>query len=521
MKVEIRNYERMLVAFFGVTTIIGYIVQGLNWSPTYTAGFNSHRGPAYPDLKFDEFTNLMLPRIGVVILLMVVYFWINMYSIPQIKRANYKSWRIYLWVLIQFVSLSYLLAIGVNIATYYARPAWNNYGEFSLFAIFGYNETPLTNLWKSFDRALIVVLVYCIYAFIKEFILYRMINAGPRSNYRTLIVNQIGISLCIFILLPYLTSAFHLIEDFSFYRAYIIFVPSVIFVYFSNTYWLFARLEHRKEKAITIVWRIIASTFICSLPIISILVPSRGAVRPNVLLLNWILQLVVVTPITWVLFQQRKDKIRELRGAEIALSKSTADLQFLRSQINPHFLFNILNTIYGMALVDGSKRTANAVQMLGDMMRFMLDDNHQDFIPLENEIKYLENYIALQKLRIQEHDGIEIKETIHVDNCNYEIMPMLLIPFVENAFKHGIDSNEKSWITIDLSCDQKGIRFNVRNSLHVKDLNDPEKEHSGIGLQNVKERLHLFYKGRHQLVCETTEKEFIVDLLIEAQNQKV
>lgn len=128
--------------------------------------------------------------------------------------------------------------------------------------------------------------------------------------------------------------------------------------------------------------------------------------------INWLIQLLIVTPITWVLYLQRKDKIRELRGAEIALSKSTANLQFLRSQINPHFLFNALNTLYGTALVDGSKRTANGIQMLGDMMRFMLDDNHLDFIPLSNEISYLQNYIALQKLRIQDSDEIDISEKI-------------------------------------------------------------------------------------------------------------
>lgn len=509
----------MLITFLGVTTIIGYFSQGLNWTPIYTGGFDQYRA-TYPDFKFDEIANIMIPRIGVVILLLAVYFWINMLSIPQIKRANYKSWHVYLWVLFQFAFLSYILAIGVNIATYYAHPAYNNYGEFSLFAIFGYNETPLTNLWKSFDRALIIVFIYSCYAFFREFMLYRIINSGSGSNYRVLIANQIGISLCIFLLLPYLASTFHIIEDFSIYRAYVIFIPSVIFVYFSNTYWLFARFIHRKDNLFAMMWRLVVSTFLYSLPIILLILPTRGAVHPNILVLNWIIQLAIVTPITWLLFQQRKDKIRELRGAEIALSKSTADLQFLRSQINPHFLFNILNTIYGMALVDGSKRTANAVQMLGDMMRFMLDDNHQDFISLDNEINYLKNYIALQKLRIQDSEGIEITEEFSIENCNYEIIPMLLIPFVENAFKHGIDINKKSWISILLRCDQGGICFKVRNSLHPIDPNDPERKHSGIGLNNVKERLKLFYKGRHQLNYETTDTEFIIDLVIKPETAK-
>ncbi len=114
--------------------------------------------------------------------------------------------------------------------------------------------------------------------------------------------------------------------------------------------------------------------------------------------------------------------------------------------------------------------------MLGDMMRFMLDDNHLDFIPLSNEISYLKNYIALQKLRIQDSDQINISEHITVDDCGYQISPMLLIPLVENAFKHGIDLNERSWISIELTCDKTGIYLKrVRNSLHGAETNDPEK----------------------------------------------
>ncbi|NRF37730.1 sensor histidine kinase [Pedobacter foliorum] len=518
MKVEIRKYEQLLIAFFGLMAILGYILQRLNLFPIYTAGFEQY-SITHPNLQFNYAAHLLLPRVGVVVLLLAVYFWINLFTIPQIRRANYRSFLIYPWVLFQLLLLSFLLAVGVNVASYYAHPAWNNYGEFRLLALFGYNESPLTDLWAGFDRALILLLVYGIYACIREYVIYRIKNSGQKSTYQILIANQMSACLCIFLMLPSLASTFHIINDEGIYRAYFVFIPAVIFVYFSNTYWLFPRFANTSGNAFQLIWRLVISTFFYSIPIV--LFPNRGGVTPNMLLINWIIQLVVVTPITWMLYQQRKDKIRELRGAEIALSKSTADLQFLRSQINPHFLFNILNTIYAMALMDGSKRTASAVQKLGDMMRFMLDDNHMDFIPLSNEINYLQNYIALQKLRIQNSEEIEINEKITVDNCSYEIIPMLLIPFVENAFKHGIDINQKSRINIILTCDQQGIRFNVRNSLHQIDPNDPERKHSGIGLQNVKERLKMFYQGQHQLTCETTEKEFIVDLTIKTEISKI
>jgi two-component system LytT family sensor kinase len=517
MKVKIRKYEQLLLTLLAVMAIFNYILQRFSLAPIYATGFQQYNN-VHPDFNFNYAAHLLWPRIGVVILLMAVYFWINLFTIPQIRRTTCRSVFIYPWVLFQLILLSYLLAIGVNVATYYAHPAWNNYAEFSLFTSLGYNETPLTELWAGFDRALIFLAVYGSYAAIREYVVYRIENSGQRSSYRILIVNQMGASLCISLLLPYLASSFHIINDDGIYRVYFLFVPSIIFVYFSNIYWLFPRFGNAQSFSFQFIWRLAISTFFYSLPYALFI--KHAGVTPNMLLINWITQLVVVTPVTWMLYQQRKDKIRELRGAEIALSRSTANLQFLRSQINPHFLFNALNTLYGTALMDGSKRTANGIQMLGDMMRFMLDDNHLDFIPLSNEISYLQNYIALQKLRIQDSDQIDISEKITIDDCTHQIIPMLLIPFVENAFKHGIDLNQKSWINIALTCDSKQINLKVRNSLHQGETNDPEKKQSGIGLQNVKERLMLFYPGRHQLKYGATGDEFMIELIIEPKTHQ-
>jgi two-component system LytT family sensor kinase len=517
MKVEIRKYEQLLITFLGSMAIIGYILQRLNLAPIYTLGFEQYN-ITHSNLHFNYNAHLLLTRTGVVALLMAVYFWINLFAVPQVRQVNYRSYFIYPWVLFQLLLLSYLLAIGVNVASYYAHPAWNNYGEFSLFTLFGYNENPLTDLWAGFDRSLIFFSIYSLYILIREYAIYRIENSGAKSNYRILIANQLGIFLCIFLLMPNIASAFHLINDEVVYRVYFAFIPPVIFVYFSNTYWLFPRFADAPGISFQFIWRLAISNFFFLLPYVLFL--NRLALTPKMLLMNYIIQVVIVTPVTWMLYLQRKDKIRQLRGVEIALSKSTADLQFLRSQINPHFLFNVLNTIYATALVDGSKRTANAIQRLGDMMRFMLDDNHLDTIPLANEISYLQNYIALQKLRIRDSDDIDVSEKITADYCSQEIIPMLLIPFVENAFKHGISINEKSWINILLTCDNNSIHFSVKNSIHKDDINDPERKHSGIGLKNIKERLMIFYEGRHELSYTSTEKEFIVELVIELKTNK-
>ena len=179
--------------------------------------------------------------------------------------------------------------------------------------------------------------------------------------------------------------------------------------------------------------------------------------------------------------------------------KLTAELSFLKMQINPHFLFNTLNNIYSLSLKK-SDNTPDSILKLSDMMRYMLyeKEDAEYHVPLNKEIKYLENFIALQKLRYsgEMHMSFEIKG----DTANQKICPLILVPFVENAFKHGVLNDAANPLSIQLTAaaDNKLI-FEIRNKINNnnKDLN------GGIGLVNVKKRLELLYPGRHQL--ETTE----------------
>jgi LytS/YehU family sensor histidine kinase len=165
-------------------------------------------------------------------------------------------------------------------------------------------------------------------------------------------------------------------------------------------------------------------------------------------------------------------------------------------------------------LQEGAARTADGVQKLGDMMRFMLQENNLDLILMSREIGYLNNYIALQKLRTQASPEILIEDNIQLQDCDHRIAPMLLIPFVENAFKHGISLREKSWIKIGLRCDKRTIHFRVSNSMHPRQDSDPEKASSGFGLKNVVGRLKLLYPGKHELEIRQGPDEFLVELTI-------
>jgi hypothetical protein len=230
---------------------------------------------------------------------------------------------------------------------------------------------------------------------------------------------------------------------------------------------------------------------------------------------NAAVQLFIIAPFSWVIFKRQMKGNEELYVLKKELGRSNANLNFLRSQINPHFLFNALNTIYGTAIQEKAERTSEGIEKLGDMMRFMLQENMQEKISLVREIEYLNNYIGLQRLRTDPNPIIKIEEIIEQQVHTTQIAPMLLIPFVENGFKHGISFREPSHIKVTLEVKDNTLYFDVYNSKHLRPESDPEKDKSGIGLNNVKQRLQLLYPRKHELIIRETGKEFFVHLTIQ------
>lgn len=235
-----------------------------------------------------------------------------------------------------------------------------------------------------------------------------------------------------------------------------------------------------------------------------------------ILLGNFLTQMIIITPVSWRIYIDRSSvKAEEIITLKTELGKADANLNFLKSQINPHFLFNALNTLYGTALQEKAERTGEGIQKLGDMMRFMLQENVEDKIMLSKDVDYLNNYIALQKLRTSVSPNITIETQIEEQVNNLLISPMLLIPFVENAFKHGISLQSPSHIKITLQTSGHTLYFDVHNSIHLKQENDPERLQTGIGLQNVKQRLDLLYPGQHELIIRENAKEFFIHLTLQ------
>ncbi|RAK70443.1 sensor histidine kinase [Hymenobacter edaphi] len=225
--------------------------------------------------------------------------------------------------------------------------------------------------------------------------------------------------------------------------------------------------------------------------------------------------LLLTAPLSWLIYRRRLRRHQAVAGLQQELGHSTASLDLLRSQINPHFLFNALNTLYGTALQENGERTAHGIQLLGDMMRFMLHENHQPFIPLAREVEYLGNYIELQTLRTATSPAIRITTSLSEAPPAAQIAPMLLIPFVENAFKHGISLQHPSWIKVTLHVEHGTLYFDVYNSVHARPAPGPADEPGGIGLRNVRQRLLLLYPERHELIIRRSLDEYFVHLTLQ------
>ena len=195
----------------------------------------------------------------------------------------------------------------------------------------------------------------------------------------------------------------------------------------------------------------------------------------------------------------------EKERQELLLQKNEAEMSLLKSQINPHFIFNTLNNIYSL-VNQKSDKSLDAIEKLGDLLRFSSTEIKKDFTSLGNEIKYLKNYIDLESLRISTPENIIFEDK--TENKNLEIAPMILIPFLENAFKHGNLKDSKLEISIKTIGSQ--IYFHQKNKISKAE----KDKSSGIGIENVKERLSIIYPDKHLLEILNNKDFYEVNLTI-------
>ena len=189
-----------------------------------------------------------------------------------------------------------------------------------------------------------------------------------------------------------------------------------------------------------------------------------------------------------------------------------AELDLLKSQVNPHFLFNSLNSIYSLIL-DNSEIASDAVLKLSDLMRYLLESSKKRKVLVKHEIQFLKNYIELEKIRLGKKG--EVNYSISGDFDGKIISPMLLIPFIENCFKHGISAlASENLIDISLCMEKNSLTLNAVNNIAPKRISDNSRK-GKTGIQNVKKRLQLLYPKRHALTIDTSNNQYLVNLRID------
>lgn len=204
--------------------------------------------------------------------------------------------------------------------------------------------------------------------------------------------------------------------------------------------------------------------------------------------------------------------IEEKKRKEQETETLKTELDFLRSQISPHFMFNVLNALVAMARKKSDLMEPSLIQ-LSTLMRYVLQESNYNRIPLSRELEYLQNYIELQSLRFG--DDLNLRLEISSDTEGFEIEPMLLIPFVENAFKHGMGTGTETQLLIRLLIDRGLSKLVFRVENEISPLNDSKDASSGIGLKNVSRRLELLYKDKYHLQTMIVNNVFIANLTIE------
>ncbi|MBN1143613.1 MAG: histidine kinase [Bacteroidales bacterium] len=206
--------------------------------------------------------------------------------------------------------------------------------------------------------------------------------------------------------------------------------------------------------------------------------------------------------------KQRKEMENQKLGAELSL---------LKSQINPHFFFNTLNSIYSLAIIKSDK-TPEAVIKLSEIMRYIIYDTERKLVPLSKEVEYIANYIELQRLRLRE--DMKIDFTTRLGDEETVIEPLLLLPFVENAFKHGVDAEKGGRIKIEIIQTGNDLHFHVENPL-VDNDNQNQSGQSGIGLTNTLKRLELLYQNNFSIHTGPTKGKYVVELVLKLKENEL
>ncbi len=288
---------------------------------------------------------------------------------------------------------------------------------------------------------------------------------------------------------------------------WLIILGGIIFVAFLNYRFVFLRLFYHENSSLKSIYWIWITGF--SVLIFSLL-QIKTEYFPDYADENIFITFLLISFI--VLYGYIADYFRTKRlQIQLLKEKTDAELSVLKAQINPHFLFNALNTIYNEAHREENEHTANLIEKLSGILRFSVEESQHEFTSVDREIKFLEQYLTLQQARLPERENIKIKTNIFYDDEPARIAPFLMIPFLENAFQYGISMDKDCFIDIDLTIENQQVHLQVSNTILP---NHTAKKGMGTGINNVQKRLDLQYRNNHKLLINSKLDVFKIDLTI-------
>ena len=232
---------------------------------------------------------------------------------------------------------------------------------------------------------------------------------------------------------------------------------------------------------------------------------------------NHILASLLISGFAMGLGVMEKLKQNEKKQKELEKEKLNSELAFLKNQISPHFFFNTLNNIYSLIGINGPTAQESVIK-LSKLMRYLLYESEDGETLISHEISFMKNYIDLMKLRLSPR--VELQMDFPVDFHDFSVPPLLFIPFIENAFKHGVSYRDRSYINFMMKIENERIIFISENSIASKSKSTT-LQHSGIGLDNARKRLGLLFPDKHQLIIDQSETIFRVELTIQKEKPQV
>ncbi len=287
----------------------------------------------------------------------------------------------------------------------------------------------------------------------------------------------------------------------------------ILFTYWL-IYWLLPRADKKLLKWFWFLLGFLISLILHRLMVVYLVIPLAYKGIPETQQIFSIermssatVDMAMVAGIAAMLVLYARNKAAKAREIQLEKDKVVAELQFLKNQTNPHFLFNTLNNLYALARKQ-SEKTPEAILQLSRFMRFVLYDTNKPTIPLAKEVQMIGNYISLEKLRFGERVKVDFEVPDHLEG--YQISPLILLPLVENAFKHGASEMEDTgFINIRLGLEKGQLQLRVENSVNTR----PKDKEAGIGLTNLKRQLDLQYPG-HELSSASTDATYTATLTL-------